>query len=53
MEKHSIVWEWTQPYSSWQPMSNHARTQDEAIEQKLQTQALTEAREVLARIMAL
>ena len=53
MEKHSIVWEWTQPYIAWRPMANHAQAQEEAIEQKLQTQALTEAREVLARITAL
>ena len=52
MEKHSIVWEWTQPYRSWQPMANHGQTQDEVIEQKLQTQDLSEARAVLARIMS-
>jgi hypothetical protein len=33
-------------------MSNHAQTHDEVIEQKLQTQDLNEAREVLARIMS-
>jgi hypothetical protein len=53
MEKHSIVWEWTQPYRSWQPMANHGQTQDEVIEQKLQTQDLAEAQALLARIMAL
>ena len=52
MEKHSIVWEWNQPYRSWQPMANYGQTQDEVIEQKLQTQDLSEAREVLARIMS-
>ena len=52
MEKNSIVWSWTQPYTAWQPMSNHAQTQDEVIEQKLQTQDLSEARAVLARIMS-
>ena len=53
MEKHSIVWSWTQPYTAWQPLTNPAQPQDEVIEQKLQTQDLDEARAVLARIMAL
>jgi hypothetical protein len=53
MEKHSIVWSWTQPYTAWQPLTNPAQPQDEVIEQNLQTQDLIEARAVLARIMAL
>jgi hypothetical protein len=53
MEKHSIVWSWTQPYTAWQPLTNPAQPQDEVIEQKLQTHNLNEARAVLARIMAL
>lgn len=52
MEKNSIVWSWTQPYTAWQPMASHDQTKDEEIEQKLATQDLTEARAVLARIMS-
>jgi hypothetical protein len=33
-------------------MANHDQTKDEVIEQKLQTQDLSEARAVLARIMS-
>jgi hypothetical protein len=53
MEMNSIVWSWTQPYTAWQPLANPAQSQDEVIEQKLQTHNLNEVREVLARIMAL
>ena len=53
MENNSIRWEWTQPYTTWQPMANHAQTRDEVVEQKLATEDLAEARAVLARIMAL
>ena len=52
MNKHAIVWEWTQPYTTWQPMANYAHTHNEAIEQELDTEDLVEARAVLARIMA-
>ena len=52
MNKHAIVWEWTQPYTTWQPMANHAQTQEQVIEQKLDIEDLAEAREVLARIMS-
>ena len=52
MNKHAIVWEWTQPYTTWQPMANHAQTRDEVVEQKLATEDLAEARAVLARIMS-
>ena len=52
MENNSIKWEWTQPYTTWQPMANHAQTHNEVIEQELTTQDLAEARAVLARIMS-
>jgi hypothetical protein len=53
MENNSIRWEWTQPYTAWQPMANYAHTHNETIEQELETEDLVEARAVLARIMAL
>ena len=53
MENNSVRWRWTQPYTAWRPMSNYAQTLDEVIEQQLETEDLTEARAVLARIMAL
>lgn len=40
MEKHSIVWSWTQPLLGWEPLEFEIRD-------------FTEARAVLARIMAL
>ena len=51
MENNSI--RWTVPYTAWQPMLNYAQTKEQVIEQKLETEDLTEARVVLARIMAL
>ena len=51
MENNSI--RWTVPYTAWQPMWNYAQTRDEVVEQKLETEDLSEARAVLARIMAL
>ena len=51
MENNSI--RWNVPYTAWQPMLNYAQTQDEVVEQKLETQDLSEARAVLARIMSL
>lgn len=51
MENNSI--RWNVPYTAWQPMPNYAQTRDEVIEQKLATEELAEAREVLARIMSL
>ena len=53
MKNNSIKWEWTQPYTTWQPMANHAQTRDEVVEQELKIEDLVEARAVLARIMAL
>ena len=50
MEKNSI--RWTVPYTAWQPMLNYAQTQEQVIEQRLETEDLTEARAVLARIMS-
>jgi hypothetical protein len=50
MENNSI--RWTVPYTAWQPMLNYAQSKDEVIEQRLETEDLTEARAVLARIMA-
>ena len=43
---------WTVPYTAWQPMLNYAQTKEQVIEQKLATEDLSEAREVLARIMS-
>ena len=51
MENNSI--RWNVPYTAWQHMPNYAQTRDEVIEQKLATEELAEAREVLARIMSL
>jgi hypothetical protein len=51
MENNSI--RWTVPYTAWQPMLNYAQTKEQVIEQKLATEDLSEAREVLARIMVL
>lgn len=50
MESYSI--RWTVPYTAWQPMANYAQTQEQVIEQKLKTEDLAEAREVLAKIMS-
>ena len=50
MENNSI--RWTVPYTAWQPMANYAQSKDEVVEQKLATEDLAEAREVLARIMS-
>ena len=50
MENNSI--RWNVPYTAWQPMLNYAQTKEQAIEQKLATEDLSEAREVLARIMS-
>ena len=51
MENNSI--RWTVPYTAWQPMLNYAQSKDEVIEQRLETEDLSEAQAVLARIMAL
>jgi hypothetical protein len=53
MENNSTKWQWTQPYTAWQPMTNHAHTRNEAVEQELEINDLVEAQAVLARIMAL
>jgi len=50
MENNSI--RWNVPYTAWQPMLNYAQTKEQAIEQKLATEDLSEARAVLARIMS-
>jgi hypothetical protein len=50
MENNSI--RWTVPYTAWQPMANYVQTKDEVVEQKLATEDLAEAQEVLARIMS-
>ena len=50
MENNSI--RWNVPYTAWQPMANYAQSKDEVVEQKLATEDLSEAREVLARIMS-
>ena len=44
---------WTQPYTTWQPVTTQAQPQEQVIEQDLDEQDLAEAREVLARIMSL
>jgi hypothetical protein len=51
MENNSI--RWTVPYTAWQPMANYAQTQEQVVEQRLETEDLSEARAVLARIMAI
>ena len=51
MENNSI--RWTVPYTAWQPMANYAQTKEQVVEQRLETEDLSEARAVLARIMAL
>jgi len=51
MENNSI--RWTVPYTAWQPMANYAQTQEQVVEQRLETEDLSEAQAVLARIMAL
>ena len=52
MESKNLL-QWTVPYTNWQPMVNWVQTQEQEIEQKLKTDDLDEAREVIARIMAL
>jgi hypothetical protein len=51
MENNSI--RWTVPYTAWQPMANYAQTKEQVVEQRLETEDLSEAQAVLARIMAL